>query len=393
MRALSLSTPPAITTIPSMSRKFFSLYFFVTWVALTTASGLFLLESFRVVVSTAEIVILPRTETAIVAAGNAVALVRSESFALRVAAGTDAALGEDTWSESVAAELQPGSSTLSLAIKRESRGEAELLMGRLTKELGAVLSQWYAIPKELDLRVIDGPRITHTVSSWPLFLGASLLLGFGVTFGFFLLLSLIDRSLRHSATAKRQSGVSVFPPETFRPSPAVPYWSDGFAAKEEIAPAQTALPNPSDSAIAIAQPDASSQPAAADALPATGYTSLLDGQYGPETVALESVFEEDESLETEREEERGSRRPIATGPAPDNLPIMEALSPLAGAEARLVAADINETARVQSAAAEAALVETIVGVPPVSAPAVPRTGEPTQEDYKRRLNELLSGKM
>jgi hypothetical protein len=73
---------------------------------------------------------------------------------------------------------------------------------------------------------------------------------------------------------------------------------------------------------------------------------------------------------------------VATGPAPHNLPIVELLTPLEEAQARVVKADINATATVNAALAEATLLGT-------AQPA----GEPTQEEYKRRLNELLSGKM
>ncbi len=374
-----------------MSRKFFSPYFLVTWVALSIASGLFLLEGFRMVVVTTEIVILPKSELAMTAAGNAVALIRSESFAERVTQGLDPAMHAGDWSESVAVELLPASSTLTLSLAHPSRGEASRLMTGITKEFGAVLSQWYAIPETLDLRVIDGPRSALTVSSWPLFIGASLVLGFLVTTGFFLLLALTDRALRRSSRRERESASAVFSPETFRPSPAVPYWSEEYSTRP--APAEAEAPVVLPEAPLESMPSTEVSEATAETIPADGYTSLIDSHYGPETVALESVFEEDARLETEPPLTRGSRRSMATGPAPDNLPIIEPLSPLEGATARLVAADINATARIQSAQAEAELVQAIADEPVAAAPREPKTGEPTQEDYKRRLNELLSGRM
>ena len=83
---------------------------------------------------------------------------------------------------------------------------------------------------------------------------------------------------------------------------------------------------------------------------------------------------------------------VATGKAPDNLPVMEDLTPLENAQARLVKADIDAFAEVQSIAAETEL-DRPVDPNTSETPVAPVTTEPTQEEYKRRLNELLSGRL
>lgn len=368
----SLGTRLAIKLNPNMLRNFFSIYFWVTWVALSIASGLILLEAFRVVETTAELVILPKTETAMVAPGNAARLIASDSFQGRVERAlvpADIALvSEAAWEESVTVTLYPGSSTLRLATVREERSQSERLMKAILKEIGISLSQWYNLETELDLRVITGPESETRVAALPWYGAATLGLAFGVTVLFFLILAFLERTTARAPRRLPVPNEYRITPETFQPSAAVPYWSDEFR------------PLPPTSEVS-AEP----QPVALEAAAPAEETQSL---YQPELLAVESVFHEIEPAGPS-ETKRTPGPSLATGPAPDNLPIMEDLSPLEGATARLVKADIDATARVQAAEAEALLV-----MPAEEREVMPvKTGEPTQEDYKRRLNELLSGRM
>jgi hypothetical protein len=128
------------------------------------------------------------------------------------------------------------------------------------------------------------------------------------------------------------------------------------------------------------------------------------GEYA-ETAAAEAVeqeavteteewtVEDDHQLSYEAERagltEEVSAGYVSHAAAPDNLPIVDGpITPLQGAQARLMKADIDATAEANAAAAEPIFPEVAK-----TEPTEPQTHEPTPEEYRRRLNELLSGKM
>lgn len=352
---------------PNMLRKFFSLYFVVTWVALTLAAGLFLLESFRVVESRATVLILPKQTLAETAPANIALALGSESFGVRVFArlpdaGVDLT-DQTTWKAAVQANVVENSSALQVVVTTDTRHTTEQLMQATLAELGSSLSRWYDIRTALDWRLLDTPQVTSTVSSWPKFLAASLFLALAVTTGFFLLLALAEGLLQMWMKGRVSRPASYFPPETFQPSTHVPYWTHDYAKETST-----------------------------EHVPLSGPTQPMSEPQVPtveeESAALETVFQDQTFTMTEPTATRQSVS-VTTGRAPDNLPVMEDLSPLEGATARLVRADIDATARQQAAAAATAFVQASMA-DQISAV---RTGEPTQEEYKRRLNELLSGKM
>ncbi len=380
-----------------MLRNFFSLYFWVTFVALGIASGLFWLGSFRQVQGEVSLLMLPKVETAIVAPGNANALLVSESFQKETLAELERTVSPaeqeilegNGWEKHVWGEVLPESSVLSIRTMLETRGEAKLLLDVITKQLVNRLSQFYNIESELDLRIIDGPRFVTKVSSWPLFVATSLGSGLVVTTAFFLFLSLLEHIFSRRATEKAVREAYHISPETFRPKAAVPpYWSreEEVAQRAEYpveAPLEEEIVSPE-----VSEPEEEgvypyeetfTDPNPADVIP----------MLPEEPIASEETFVEEAttSLQTLPEYEPKSRS-VATGPAPDNLPIFEDLSPLEEATARLFKADIDETAALQAKAAETELKEALE-----AAPVEPQTGEPSQEEYKRRLNELLSGRL
>lgn len=385
-----------------MLRNFFSLYFWVTFVALGIASGLFWLGSFRQVEGEISLLMLPKVETAMVAPGNAQALLFSESFQKatvaeleRNASVVESELLEGKeWGKHVEGEVLPDSSVLSLRAMLKTRNETKSLLDVLTKQLVNRLSQFYNVESELDLRVIDGPRFETKVSSWPLFVGASLGSGFIITTIFFLFLSLLERIFSHRAQERAVREAYRISPETFRPKAAVPpYWSkseetiapvesqeETFQAAEPLEPSTAAEPEEPEQEEVYQYEEMFTDPNPADVI------EMLPEETG---VNEEQVIEvSNHPLQSESENDAESQsHGVATGPAPDNLPIFEDLSPLEAATARLFKADIDETTTLQAEAAETELVKTF------EEPVKPQTEEPTQEEYKRRLNELLSGRL
>lgn len=344
------------------------------------------------------LLMLPKVETAIVAPGNAKAILASESFQKEIQAELERigssiekeSVAGKAWGKQVHSEVLPNSSVLSLVVAFETRTETKSFLDLLIKRLVNRLSQLYNVESELDVRVIDGPRFETRVSSWPLLVGTSLGSGFLVTSAFFLFLSLLERIFVRQAQEKSLRESYRISPETFRPKAAVPpYWSRG----EEEAPVIDAFTEPLQAAEVAPREEEVYQygEVFADPNPADVIEMMPE-----EAVTAEETLVEEPEMPSEAEaipesestpEEASEPRYIATGPAPDNLPIFEELSPLEEANARLFKADIDETAAIQSEAAETELVQAF------EVSAEPQTEEPTQEEYKRRLNELLSGRL
>ncbi len=378
---LLLSTRLSIITHPNMLRNFFSPYYWVTLLALSIASGLFLLESFRGTLTETTMIILPKTEMAVVAPGNAAALFTSSAFQRGVQSSWEEKYGKEaslvSWQTSSSLTLVPGSSALLLVVPSETRSQGEALSRLMLKTLTDSLSHWYNMATEIDFRIIDGPQASQRITSLPLFLFSSLALALAVTTAFFLLLSVLEYWLSKKTVSTRAADYHISP-ETFRPSATVPaYWSPEYQGKETQGDDQPST-------------DVSENSLRAEEV----QNMVIQNTYQPVPMAVESVFQE-EVTENDSDEEfleesnnTAVLRAQATGKAPDNLPIIDELSPLERAQAGLLKADIDALAEAQSLQAEAELQASAS-----SENIQANTAEPTQEDYKRRLNELLTGRM
>lgn len=376
-----------------MLRKFFSLYFWVTWAALTLASALFLFGTFSAVESTTRFIVLPKQAPFVAAPANIERVLMTPTVQKQVQVAWYALNPKRSTSflqmvsglmerPVFTATLEPMTSILEVKAAETDRLKSERLMQLVLAQVASTVSRYYNIETELDIRVIDGPRQSEVVREWPLYIGFSLASSFGVTSLFFLLITGLDYVV---ATRPRRLPSHSIPPETFRPSVEVPYWSQGYQGQSEGL--TTTQPRTESSVLEVAAIE-----------PVT-----VQATYQPETVAIESVFQEVEPTTiqtfetTEAEniqkddiqtvnEDLVRVRGVATGKAPDNLPIMDDLSPLEAANARLVRSDIDATARIQSLEAETALDTPVAQNETVYE-------EPSQDEYKRRLNELLSGRL
>lgn len=368
-----------------MLHKFFSPYFWVTLVALSIASGLFWLGSFRHVEGTVFLLMLPKSDTAIVAPGNAQYLISSTPFqktltttlTLPKSPFDKEMLKERTWDQWLQATVLPGSSLLMITSQTQTEREGKFLLDTTVKELVHTLSQLYNFETELDVRVIDGPRFMVGVSSWPRFLGVSLGSGLLITILFFLVLSGVEYGLTRRPHRDMQEAAYRISPDTFRPKAVAPYWS----REETVSPEELAEPvHPHEQEMSV-YADTFTDPNPAEVIEAMQEEPEERPMIQEETVPTAEYVEP----RYEEIEEREVPHRFVTGPAPDNLPISD-LSPLEEANARLFKADIDATAL-----REATLAEEELDIPAVPIP--PSTTEPTQEEYKRRLNELLSGRM
>ncbi len=377
-----------------MLRKFPAIYFWVTTVALSIAAGLFWLGAFRQVVGEEDLLFLPKTDRAIVASANGALLLQSSTLQDRIEQTAVKQLQSSSEIDGVKTVLVEGvvlegSSVLRLTTRGSEQGEAKTWLSVATKELLQQLSQYYNFQTELDVRIMNGPQFVVQVSSWPLLILTSLATGFGVSILFFLFLSGLEYVATRTVAGPTEELAPHITPDTFRPQVVTPYWS----RTEEAPDASSAAENdydtlPSDESIPASSTEEEemwyTDPNPADVLAGLPDTVPMGADEESQGVMAESE-ETNEVLESTADAQ--SLRGVATGPAPDNLPVSD-LSPLEAATARLYKADIDATTQAMATQAEATLTQS-----ESLASVEPQTTEPSQEEYKRRLNELLSGKL
>lgn len=322
-----------------MRYKFFAHYFVVTWLAVSFAASLVWLDELRGAAAEMSVLVIDGAEASPIAE-NLAELSKNLSFYDAVLAEQE--LIEDTfrgessdrrragWNDLVQVMPADGSGLLVVTAWGENRDDARFLAEATTATLFKTAARYYNVKTEIDLRVIDGPHVEARLRSWPTWVGLSLVSGLVVSAVFFALLALLDRILaRTSPNRQRPRQRSVLPPETFIPKPPE-HWS----------------------------------------------------------------FEGDARSPIERDP-TATASSARTAAAPSNLPFLaeEPITPLQGAMARLVKEDVDATVRALAVEPEPTSVAQsqapIFGQESIQ----PRTEEPTPEEYKRRLNALLSGKM
>ncbi|TXG99741.1 MAG: hypothetical protein E6P95_04480 [Candidatus Moraniibacteriota bacterium] len=366
-----------------MLHKFPPRYFWVTTFALMIAAGLFWLGVFRQVVGEEDLLFLPKTDRTVAASSNAAILLESASFQERI---EDDMMKQFPDSEKgsfvVQGTVLPGSSVLRLTTNGPEQLVTKTSLNITTKLLLQQLSQYYNFQTELDVRVIDGPRLGTVVSSWPLFLLATVATGLGVTIFFFFILAGLEGLLARVSARSNEALSPHISADTFRPQTITPYWSQGEEDARTVPLSDTEETH--DVLAVSAEPE---QPA--DVLEIeTNDESYSDPNPAEVLVGLPDTLATSDDQGTVGQELPSTVQIVATGPAPDNLPVAD-LSPLEAATARLYKADIDATAEMMAEAGEASL----------SAPSAtntvgePQTFEPSPDEYKRRLNELLSGKL
>lgn len=353
--------PPA-----SWRRSFFVTLFFVTLAAL-----LFWLDSFRLYESEIRVLIIGKTPSASTdqVVENFAELTSNLSFYERVLAGNDlidddfVGYSQDQrkalWNEAVRVKRSEGSGVLVVTARQDTSEKAKMLAEETVKTLFSVAGFYYNIQTDVDLRVVDGTIVKTTLRS-PLQYGM-------VSFGSALVLTTLFFSL-----------LSVTP-FFFRRRPSSV--SSGQATAAEMA-----FSDKSDQDFALGA-----------AVPFIDPRKFVPAR--PTTLSFESSHEEQRI----REE---ILAPVRTAPAPvvvprpvsermlpgmdmEHLPFEFEEVPPTGEMIREQGAS-NEVFSLQEPAVfrseKAALVTNEV------VPEVPvKTGEPTIEEYKRRLNELLSG--
>lgn len=322
-----------------MLRKYFPPYFFVTLAAVTLAASLVWLDTFRSYEAEAVALVVERSNFGGKSAATLVGLSRTLPFYDRVlssnelledtAAGMTPERRKASWLERVRVITKDEGGVLTIQAWGENQEEARLLARATIETLFETASLYYNIKTDLDVRLIENAVIRPVVRSYPRLVLWSLVSGIIITSLFFAILSALDRLFSHQRSTPFFSHVPSeqhISPDTFKPVPPA-----YFPVQEER-------------------------------------TEYIAPEAGEDD--LHVTFETAET----------AHQPSAKAAAPPNLPILEEgeLSPLLGAQARLIKQDIDATVARQSEETEVV--------------HVPRTEEPSNEEYRRRLNDLLSGK-
>ncbi|OGI15513.1 MAG: hypothetical protein A2878_00190 [Candidatus Moranbacteria bacterium RIFCSPHIGHO2_01_FULL_54_31] len=344
--------PPA-----SWARAFLVTLFFVT-----LASGLFWLDFFRSYQAEVTVLVVSKTGTVQSSgdvAGNVAEIARTLSFYERVLADND--LIDDAfegyapdarkkaWNDSVSVKRQDQSGTLVIQAHGETPEMAKRLAKQTAQSLFSVAGLYYNVKTDIDMRIIDGPIASYVLARPFLFGVTSLLSGLLVTALFFLLLNLVPGFM------SRKSG-KLYLSEARTKAPS---FFDAYAAPEKAYP---------EFSLGETVPWIDPKkfiPAKSPKLSFKGFEAPVPA---PEEIYVPYP----------------GTHSIAHAPAPANLPVADESQFLGDDEVPLPAVpEFGIPAEEPKA-----LFPPTQGEPAASEAY---RGEPTAEEYKRRLNELLSG--
>ena len=178
--------------------------FIVTLFFLSFAASLFWLDNFRSYEAKISILVIGKSasinpETV---AANLVTLTETLSFYERILANTDKydiyeGFSSDKrkalWNEAVRAKHIKNSSVLTLDIIDASDSETRLLVKDTVQTLLATAGFYYNIRTDIDLRVIDGPFVKTVISKPFIYMFVSFGTGIITTVVFFIILNIIPR--------------------------------------------------------------------------------------------------------------------------------------------------------------------------------------------------------
>lgn len=332
--------------------------YFVTLFFVTLAAALFWLDFFRAYRAEMQILVIGKTQATSTdqVVENFAELTHNLSFYEKVIAGNDlldddfAGLSKDKrkarWNAMLSVERGENSGMLTLSLTHERSEIAKLFAEETAKELFETAGFYYNVKTDLDMRVVDGPIVKTVISDPWLYAVATGATGIAVTTLFFWLLQVAPTFFGGTKKGVNMGGEKAYPdfhigesvplidPKKFVPSrPAsLSFEAPTAEEKQEEKQIREEILSTHHSAapanLPVAAPDDRNLPVAMEDLP-----------FQFEEVTAEEVPEETEQEEKESEKESASEESVShpSEKTPEKLP------------------------------------------------------EPTVEEYKRRLNELLRG--
>ncbi len=356
-----MSIPPAHNFRPRGPVLGFRHFFF--WVLFSGGILFFTAPLFRTTVAVSDMLVIPRDPLYASAAGDLSRLPVQISFYDRVLkrapdlrdpwTGESALRRLTLWNRHVAVKHFKGSNVLRLTVSSQDPASAELLARTVNQVLAGEAAYHYGVGK-VEIHPLDGPLVRPAITPLPIWIviglsGGALLTAILFSIGRWA--GRLDRepaSSRETRSAERirsllarDLDLSAWP-QAAAVHPAPPQAAEPAAIPEPVAPKETKSAAPTAPKTQLAEP-VRPKPAkmSADA-------RLLRAQ-------------------TVRQ-------------APTNLPGIDA-------------SEFSWDEALQGALTSAEPEDVLSAPAPEERPAAAPTAEPSAEDFKRRLNELLQGKM
>lgn len=409
-----------------MLPNFFRQSFWAVFLPLLVVAGLFWMGELRGYRGEMALLVLPKTEAGTGAAANLVVLSHETEFGMAVTdqvtmlespfTGKTPVERKKIWREMIDVQIVGTSDVIRVASRGTDSDEAGRLVEATVAELVRTASRFYNQKTDIDIRIVSDLAIIPSLTAWPRFVMSALVTAIFFTLLFFFVYRLIEWVFPKRVVRHPREGEYTITPETFKPRvPA--YWGreESFPSSEKVvAEPFPVTEEPAEHlSFSETQEYASAGEAASDLAPSESEPSVNEpfiterAERMPDTLIEQPATEESDvreersasspfvSYEAERaglieDEPEVSRGYVSHAAAPDNLPIVEVpITPLQGAQARLMKEDIDTNARTLAVLPEL----EAVGLATEPDRAAPQTHEPTPEEYRRRLNELLSGKM
>ncbi len=334
--------------------------FAVTLVFVTLASSLFWLDFFRSYRAEMTVLVVSKIGITHNVADSLAALTRTLSFYERVLADNDLIDDEFAgyvpnkrkalWNETVSVKQEDKSGTLVILATGDTPEQARRLAQQVARTMFAVAGLYYNVKTDVDMRIIDGPIAARAFDNILLFSVTSILTGFCVTVVFFWLLKMVPGFIGGPRKSIDLGNISAVGDKTYLESEigeTVP-WID----PRTFVPAK------------------------------------------PKTLSFENVVQETQGAPATRTAYSAKR-----AQAPLNLPIADDTMDLPVADEDSLPFEFEAwPAATESYRGEPEDIE-LSFAEPISDMTQPETerqlseerDEPTVEEYKRRLNELLSG--
>ena len=328
-----------------MEREFIFCLVFVT-----LASGLFWLDFFRSYQADITVLVISKSGTESIAqevSDNMATLTSTLSFYERVL--TDNDLIDDTlfgyapekrkalWNDMIEVKRPLGSSTLLIQVTGATGEQATYLSKQVTQTMFSLAGVYYNVKTDIDMRIVDGPLTQYTITQPFFFSIASIATGVVVTTVFFWLLNVLPTFIDTRKSQYVRADVSS------TPGKAYPEFSLG-----ETVP-------------------------------------WIDPRKFIPAKPVDFSFQN-----TPEKYEESAIHPSTYAPAPANLPIADEETEVSmGSEESIpLGPDVlltNEEVMFMNT-----LTDESHGVSALTEENI-KKGEPTQDEYKRRLNELLTG--
>lgn len=194
---------PQLSKTSIIQRMRFSVQVFVVGSILTTTIFLLAVDALKTYTSTVSVLIVPKSQVAATTERQIVAnileipktlsfynhLLKLNPDVRDVANGLTDIKRKNVWNEMLSVEkVNSKGSVINISITTPRQSDSELLSGKIARTLFDVTGKYYNIKTDLDMRIIDGPITNSQIPFWQGLLLFSAIIGFGLAIALKLLM-------------------------------------------------------------------------------------------------------------------------------------------------------------------------------------------------------------